>query len=57
MTTRYCTYDDWKTASPDDDEPTGECDCCGKRRLLTRCWARAIETHACDECRGEVDDD
>lgn len=57
--TRYRTYDDWKLASPDDeqDDQRGECDCCGKRRLLSRCWPSGIETYACDECRGESDDD
>lgn len=29
-----------------------ECDCCGKRAPLTRCWyAGSIETYACDQCR------
>lgn len=47
----YRTYDDWKLASPDDER---ECDCCGKRRELTRCWTSCgIETYACAKCRGE----
>lgn len=46
----YRTYDDWKLASPDDER---ECDCCSKRRKLTRCWVSGIETYACAECRGE----
>lgn len=30
-----------------------QCDCCGQRAPLTRCWyAGAIETWACDKCRG-----
>jgi hypothetical protein len=29
-----------------------QCDCCGKMRPLTKCWAHGIETWACDECRG-----
>lgn len=28
-----------------------ECDCCGEKRPLTRCWPMGIETYACDECR------
>jgi hypothetical protein len=31
----------------------GECDVCGRRAPLTKCWPMGIETHACDECRGE----
>lgn len=52
------TYDDWKTTEPDPyaDEPVGECDCCGKMRPLSKCWAYGIETWACDECRGLSDD-
>lgn len=30
----------------------GDCDCCGRMRPLTRCWAYGIETFACDECLG-----
>lgn len=30
-----------------------ECDCCGRVRLLSRCWAPGgVETFACDQCRG-----
>jgi hypothetical protein len=29
------TYDDLKLRVSDDER---ECDCCGKRRELTRCW-------------------
>lgn len=33
--------------------PFGNCDCCGKKRPLSRCWAPGdVETFACDECRG-----
>ena len=33
---------------------TGECDCCGKRRVtLRQCWAYGIETWACAECRDD----
>jgi hypothetical protein len=59
------TYDHWKTTEPDDgaerpdyDEEAeaaaalNQCDCCGKLRVLSRCWAFGIETYACDECRG-----
>ena len=35
----------------------GECDCCGRKRELTRCWPFGIETFACDECRGIPPDD
>jgi hypothetical protein len=51
--TRYRTYGDWKLASPDDDDddqPFGECDCCSKKRPLTRTWAYQIETWHCEEC-------
>ncbi len=30
-----------------------ECDVCGQRRLLTKCWPMGIETYACDECRND----
>ncbi len=30
-----------------------ECDCCGKHRVVSRCWTTdGIETFVCDECRG-----
>jgi hypothetical protein len=32
-----------------------ECDCCGAKRALTRCWLGDMETFACDECRGARD--
>jgi hypothetical protein len=52
--TEYMTYDHWKTTEPEpfDEEPKGECDCCGRVRPLTRCWPFGMETFACDECRG-----
>ena len=28
------------------------CDCCGKRREVSKCWVSGLETFACDECRG-----
>ncbi len=38
--------------------PLTECDCCGKARVLSRCWTTdGIETFACDECRGNGDRD
>jgi hypothetical protein len=50
------TYDEWKTTNPADYEPEeikGECDCCARQRVLTRCWTTTgLETFACDECRG-----
>ena len=33
-----------------------ECDVCGQRRLLTKCWPMGIETYACDECRNDRGD-
>jgi hypothetical protein len=52
------TYDEWKTTNPADSELgsgvecEGECDCCGRVRHLTQCWAFGnMETWACDECR------
>lgn len=54
--TRFSTYDNWKLASPDDEpdynntDPVDECDCCGKKRPLTRTWAYQIETWHCEEC-------
>ena len=45
------TYDDWKTAEPD-DEPWAECDCCGRRLPVSRVRVHGIETWACEECRG-----
>lgn len=30
-----------------------ECDCCGNRGELSRCWVSGIETFACEVCRGE----
>jgi hypothetical protein len=54
------TCDSWKTTGPSpydyDDEALGECDCCGKWRVLSRCWAGELETFACDECRGAEPD-
>ena len=50
------TYDNWKTTNPDDEQlgdPVGQCDCCGKMRPLSQCWAFGIETWACEECRGD----
>ncbi len=50
------SYDHWKTTEPDPcpDPPPRQCDCCGKMRPLTRCWAFGnLETFACDECRGD----
>jgi len=49
------SYDTWKSTEPDPphDGPFGECDCCGQKRPLSRCWPMGIETYACDECRGE----
>ena len=35
---------------------TGQCDCCGRQRELSRVWAFGIETFACEECRGNDDD-
>jgi hypothetical protein len=32
-----------------------ECDCCGAKHALTRCWLGDRETFACDECRGARD--
>lgn len=29
-----------------------ECDCCGKRGAVSKCFAFGIETYACDDCRG-----
>jgi hypothetical protein len=29
-----------------------ECDCCGNRAPVSRCWLGPLETFACDECRG-----
>ncbi len=34
-----------------EDDEDQECDCCGKRAVLTRCWLGPLETFACDECR------
>lgn len=46
------TYDHWKTTEPEpySDEPVADCDCCGRRRVVYRCWAFGIETYACEEC-------
>jgi len=39
------------------DRPMADCDCCGRYREVSQCWAFGnMETWACDECRG-VDDD
>ena len=34
-----------------------ECDCCGQRRQLTKCWPMGIETYACNECREDTGGD
>ncbi len=47
----------WNGDAVMDTDPTGECDCCGRMRPLSRCWAGALETWACDECRGWDDED
>jgi hypothetical protein len=50
-------YDAWKLMSPDDERDAreeglrGECDCCGKRRPLSRVWYHGIETWACGQCQ------
>jgi hypothetical protein len=31
------------------------CDCCGERRPVSRCVAYGIETYACAECRGGLE--
>lgn len=46
-----------KTAKPERDGPFGECDVCGERRQLSRCWPMGVETHACDECRDDTGGD
>ena len=59
------TYDDWKTTEPDPyaDKSVGECDCCGKMRPLSRCWAPGgVETYhpmnvAADDAPGEGSDE
>jgi hypothetical protein len=33
-----------------------ECDVCGQRRPLTKCWPMGIETYACAECRNDRGD-
>jgi hypothetical protein len=36
-----------------DGRAIGECDACGKKRPLSRCWTTTgLETYACDVCRG-----
>jgi len=51
------SYDTWKTASPDDERRTYDCDCCGAAtpaRLIRQCTSTTgIETFACPACRGE----
>jgi hypothetical protein len=51
------SYDSWKTTEPDTGgdgaDVYADCDCCGKRRPVSRCWAPGgLETWACDECQG-----
>jgi len=36
----------------DDPETVGDCDCCGRRAVLSRVWYGGIlETWACEPCR------
>jgi hypothetical protein len=47
------TYDYWKTTEAD---PHPYCDCCGKRRPVTRVWYCGLETYACARCRRDPDE-
>ncbi len=49
---------EWARDALDKCEGDGcaECDCCGQRRLLTKCWPMGIETYACNECRNDRGD-
>jgi hypothetical protein len=53
-------YDAWKTASPDDERRTYDCDVCGAstpRRFIRLCWTTTdIETFACPTCRGDEEE-
>jgi len=51
------TYDTWKTTDPADNEPGGECDCCGKRGRLNYVFAHGMDTWACAACRGSEPDE
>lgn len=51
------TEDDRWYGHDSDGDLWGDCDCCGKNRPLSRCWASGIETFACDECRGFEEED
>ncbi len=58
------TYDKWKSTEPDPyDESRLKsywsqtyCDCCGKRRPVSRVWAYGMETYACEECYDSAKD-
>ena len=55
------TYDTWKTTNPADNEPGGECDCCGRAfplanlSSLYRDWVSGIKIWECDECCEEYE--
>jgi len=34
----------------------GECDCCGEWTTVRQCWAGAMETWACEQCRHESEE-
>lgn len=38
-------------------EAWGQCDCCGKQRWTSQVWAGELETWACAECRGGMEEE
>ena len=57
MTNFFSGYDNWKLASPEDEERETECDCCGEMKVgCVDIVYSGMDTHACPKCRDAEED-